>query len=184
MAQATELDDGIQAVAELRREALADDLHGVRRMVLQGEADGGPRRGLGAGVGGHHQDDVAEVRLAAVVVGQGTVVHDLQQQVEDFRVGLLDLVQQQHAVRLLGDGLGQQTTLVEADVAGRRPDQARDGMPLHVLGHVETNQLDTQGLRQLARHLCLADARGAGEKEGAHRLVRRLQAGAGQLDGR
>ncbi|MDT4871545.1 hypothetical protein FQZ97_1066780 [compost metagenome] len=100
------------------------------------------------------------------------MVHDLQQQVEDFRMGLLDLVQEQHAVRHLGDGLGQQATLIEPDIARRRTDQTRDGMPLHVLGHVEANQFDTQGLRQLTRHLGLADARGPGEEERTHRLVR------------
>jgi hypothetical protein len=76
------------------------------------------------GVGGHDDDHVAEVGLAAVVVGQRAVVHHLQQDVEDVRVRLLDLVEQQHAVRLLGDGLGQQAALVEADVARRRADQA------------------------------------------------------------
>ena len=54
-----------------------------------------------AGIGGHHQDHVPEVGLAAVGVGQHAVVHDLQQDVEDVRVRLLDLVQQQHAVRVL-----------------------------------------------------------------------------------
>ena len=56
-----------------------------------------------ADVGGHDQDDVAEVGLAAVVVGQRGVVHHLQQDVEDVRVRLLDLVEQQHRVRRLAD---------------------------------------------------------------------------------
>ena len=55
---------------------------------------------------------------------------------------LLDLVEQQHAVRMLGDGLGEQAALVEADVARRRADQARHRVPLHVLGHVEAQELD------------------------------------------
>ena len=38
-----------------------------------------------AGVGGHHQHHVAEVRLAPVVVGQRPVVHHLQQDVEHVR---------------------------------------------------------------------------------------------------
>jgi hypothetical protein len=92
-------------------------------VVLLGEADGAAAGLLGAGVGGHHQHHVAEVRLAAVVVGQRTMIHDLQQQVEDVRMGLLDLVEQQHRVRMLGDLLGQQAALIEADVAGRRTDQ-------------------------------------------------------------
>ena len=88
--------------------------------------------------------DVAEVGLAAVVVGERAVVHDLQQQVEHVRMRLLDLVEQQHAVRMLGDRLGEQAALVEADVARRRADQARHRVPLHVLGHVEADELDAQ----------------------------------------
>jgi hypothetical protein len=76
-----------------------------------------------AGVGRHDDDHVAEIGLAPVVVGQRPVVHHLQQDVEDVRVRLLDLVEQQHAVRLLGERLGQQAALVEADVARRRADQ-------------------------------------------------------------
>jgi len=172
VAEPAELDDGIQAVAELWREALLDDFHGIGRVVLVREANRSARRGLGTGVGGHDQDHVAEVRLAPVVVGQGAVVHHLQQQVEDFRVSLLDFIEQQHAVRLLGDGLGQQAALVETDVARRRADQTRDGVPLHVLGHVETHQLHAQGLGQLPRSLGLAHAGGAGEQEGTDGLVR------------
>jgi hypothetical protein len=36
------------------------------------------------------------------------VVHHLQEDVEDVRVRLLDLVEQQHGVRVLGDGLGEE----------------------------------------------------------------------------
>ncbi len=72
----------------------------------------------------HDQDDVAEVDLLAVVVGQLAVVHHLQQDVEQVRMRLLDLVEQQHAVRMLVDAVGQQAALVEADVArtARRSD--------------------------------------------------------------
>ena len=131
----------------------------------------GARHLLGAGVGGHDDDDVAEVGLAAVVVGERAVVHHLQQQVEDIRVRLLDLIEQQHAVRVLGDRLGEQPTLVEADVARRRADQARDRVPLHVLGHVEAQELDAHRDRQLPGDLGLADAGGTGEQEAADRLA-------------
>ena len=57
---------------------------------------------------------------------------DLEQDVEDIRVGLLDLVEQQHRVRLAAHGLGQLAALVVADVAGAsQPDG--DRMLLHVL---------------------------------------------------
>ena len=48
----------------------------------------------GTGVGGHDQDDVAEIDGLAVVVRQLAVIHHLQQDVEDVGVRLLDLVEQ------------------------------------------------------------------------------------------
>ena len=140
--------------------------------------------GLCARIGRHDDDDIAEVGLAPVVVGQRTVVHDLQQHVEDVRVRLLDFIEQQHTVRLLGDRLGQQATLVETDIARRRADQAADGMALHVLAHVEANQVDAHDVGQLLGRFGLADAGGAAEQEGTDRLVALAQTGAGHLDGR
>ena len=66
---------------------------------------------------------MAEICLAAVVIGQRAVIHDLQQEVEHFRMGLLDLVQQQDTVRMLVHRLGQQATLIVPNVARRRTDQ-------------------------------------------------------------
>ncbi|KAG1263014.1 hypothetical protein G6F66_014271 [Rhizopus arrhizus] len=126
-------------------------------MVLLGETDRTPRGLRRAGIGGHHQHHVLEVGLATVGIGEHAAVHHLQQDVEDVRVRLLDFVQQQHAVRRLDDLFGQQATLVEADVARGRTDQAADRMRLHVLGHVEADQLDAQLQRQLLGHLGLAD---------------------------
>ncbi len=74
---------------------------------------------------------------------------------------LLDLVEQQDAVRMLGDRLGELAALVEADVAGRRADQPRHGVAFHVFGHVEADQLDAQAVGELARDLGLAHARRA-----------------------
>ncbi len=85
-------------------------------------------------------------------------------------------------MRLLGDGLGQQAALVEPDVARRRTNQARYRVPLHVLGHVETHQLNTQRLGQLPCSLGLAHPGRAGEQERTDGLIRRLEACAGQLD--
>src|SRR6185437_12740079 len=113
---------------------------------------------------------------AAVVVGQRAVIHHLQQDVEDVWVRLLDLVHQQNAVRMLGDRLGELPALVEADVPGRRADQARNRVPLHVLGHVEAQQLDAETERQLAGDLGLAYTGRTREQEVADRLARIAQA--------
>jgi hypothetical protein len=98
--------------------------------------------------------------LPAVVVGERAVVHHLQQDVVDVGVRLLDLVHQQHAVRMLGDRLRQLPALVEADVARRRADQPRHRVALHVLRHVEAYELDAETVGELPRDLGLADAGG------------------------
>jgi hypothetical protein len=51
------------------------------------------------------------------------VIHHLQQDVEDIRMRLLDLVEQQHRIRMLGNRLGQQPALIEPHISGRRTDQ-------------------------------------------------------------
>ena len=118
------LDHRIQAIAKFRREEAPDRLHAVARVVRMHESNRRPAHLLCARIGRHDDDHVAEIGLAAVVVGKRAVVHDLQQQVEHIRVGLLDLIEQQHAMRMLGDRLGHEAALVKAHVARRRADQA------------------------------------------------------------
>ena len=120
-----EADRGVEAVAELRREHPLDRLLVVARALGAGEADGRLGELGSAGVGGHDEDDVAEIDALAVVVGELPVVHDLQEDVEQVGVRLFDLVEQQDHVRVLVGGIGEQAALVEADVAGRRADQTR-----------------------------------------------------------
>src|SRR5690554_7120816 len=96
--QVAKLDNAIQTVAEFRREGLADNFHAITAVVLLTKAHGAASHAFSSGVGGHHENYVAEVSLASVVIGQGTVVHNLQQQIEDFRVRLFDFVQQQNTV--------------------------------------------------------------------------------------
>src|SRR3989442_15967736 len=51
-------------------------------------------------VAGHDDDRVAEVDAAALRIGEAALIEDLQKHVEDLGVRLLDLVEQDHAVRL------------------------------------------------------------------------------------
>ena len=64
---------------------------------------------------------VLEVDGAALGVGQPAVVEHLQQRVEHVRVGLLDLVEQQHRVRAPAHRLGQ----LSRPPRGRRSREAR-----------------------------------------------------------
>jgi hypothetical protein len=67
----------------------------ARRAARRGDRD----EAGGAEVGGHEEDGVAEVDGAAASVGEATLVEDLQEELVDVAVGLLDLVEEDDAVR-------------------------------------------------------------------------------------
>ena len=113
------------------------------------------------------------------------VFEHLQQDVEDVRVRLLDLVEQDDRVGIALHLLGELAAFFVADVAGRRADQLRDRVLLHVLRHVEADQrviAAEEEIGQRARQLGLADAGRAEEHEAADRAVRVLEAGARTAD--
>src|SRR3546814_6459685 len=89
---------------------------------------------------------------------------------EQVRMRLLDLIEQQHAVRMLVDRVGEEAALVVADIARGRADQAAHRMALHVFGHVEALERNAHDRGELTRHLGLADAGGAREEIVADRL--------------
>ena len=126
---------------------------------------------LCAGIRCHNQDHVAEVSLASFVICQSGVVHHLQQNVIDILMRLLDLVEQQHAVRCLADGVRQQSTVLIAHITRRRADEFGHRVLLRIFTHVEAQQLDAQFLGQHACHLCLTHARGTNEEQRCRRFV-------------
>ena len=134
-------------------------------MILLREAYRGARHLLGTSIGRHNQDDVAEIRFTTVVVGQLAVIHYLQQQVENFGVRFLNLIEQHHSVWILGHRFRQQATLIETDIARRCANQPGHCMPLHVLRHIESNQFDAHAHGQLPGHFRLANTRRSGQQE-------------------
>src|SRR5581483_7943726 len=80
------------------------------------------------------------------------------------------------------DGVDELAALLESDVSGRRADQPCDGVLLHVLAHVEADELVAQLNRQLFRQLGLADAGRAGEQERAGGAIRLTESRARSLD--
>ena len=176
-----EQDDLVDAVQELRPERRAHHRHhrlahrlGVFAFRLIDEE-------LRTEVRGHHDQRVAEVDRVALPVGQPPVVEHLQQHVEHVRVRLLDLVEQDHLIGPPPHRFGQRAALVVSDVAGRRADQPRDRMLLHVLRHVDADErglVVEQVFGERLGELGLADAGRPEEHERADRPVRVLQAGA------
>ena len=141
---------------------------------------------LAAQVGGHDDHGVLEVHRAALAVGHAAVVEHLQQHVENIRMGLLHLVEQDHAVGLAPHRFGQVAAFLVADIAGRRADEAGDGMLLHELAHVDADEVllgIEEELRQRLAQLGLAHAGGAEEEEGAVGPVLVRQPGARTADG-
>ena len=135
---------------------------------------------------GHDDDRVAEVDAAALGVGQVPVLQDLEEDVEHLGVRLLDLVEEHDRVALAAHGLGQLAALVEADVAGRRADQAGHVVALHELAHVDLDERVLAAEHELGQRLGelgLADAGGAQEDERADRALGVLEAGASAAHG-
>ncbi len=113
------------------------------------------------------------------MIGQFAVVHDLQQDVEHVRVGFFDLVEQQNAVWLLINAVGQQAALVEPDVPWRGADQTRYGVFFHVFGHVEPQELNAECVSQLFGDLGFSHTCWTGEQIVANGFFRFAQTCAG-----
>src|SRR5262245_9858072 len=171
---------GVERALDLTQDHLRDasaDLVGIRRLepqraLLLDEARADVRR--------HDDDRVLEVHPVAETVGEVAVLEHLQQDVEDVRVRLLDLVEQHDRVRIPLHFLGELAALFVPDVAGRRANQLRHRVLLHVLGHVEADQrvvAAEEKVGQGPRELGLSDAGGSKEYEAPNGPGRVFQAG-------
>ncbi len=99
---------------------------------------------------------------------------------------LLDLVEQDDAVRSRAQRRDQQPLALVAHVSRRRADQLGHRVRLGELGHVEADQplsLAEQHLGQASGQLGLAHSGRPEEQEAPHRTVRVLEAGARSADG-
>src|SRR5918997_121535 len=188
-AERLEDDDLVYPVEELGPEAALQRLPraplGLAEIhaVLRREAELPVRdQVLAADVRGHDDDRVLEVGGPPLGVRQAPVVQDLEHRVEDVGVGLLDLVEEDHAVRTAPNLLGELARLVVADVAGRGSYQAAHRVALLELRHVYPDHgvlLAEEVLGEGTGELGLADARGPEEDEASDRALRVLDAGPG-----
>ena len=131
---------------------------------------------LGCEVRGEHYYSVLEADLLALAVGKRAFVEDLIEKVHHVDVGLLAFVEQDDGVRPAADGLREHTALAVADVAGRRSDEARDGVLFLEFAHVYryyAAAVAEEQLRERKAGLRLSDAGGACEQEDAERAVGR-----------
>src|ERR1044072_928061 len=114
----------VHAVQNLRLEVLAQDFQDGLSDLFLVVGDGlylaAPE------VRSHNQHGVLKIDRAALRVGQSPVVENLQEYVENVRVRLLYLVEEDDAVGASADCLGQLPALLVADVSRRRAYHARD----------------------------------------------------------
>ena len=69
-------------------------------------------------------------------------------------MGLLDLVEQHHAVGLAPHRFGELTSLVVTDVTRRRADQPCDRVLLHVFAHVDPHHVFLAVEERLGERAC------------------------------
>src|SRR5215210_1025554 len=180
-------DDLVDPVEELGTEDLAQFARDPALHLLVGETGviraEAQRLGLvdrlRPDVGGHDENDVLEVHGAALRVRELPVLQYLQHDVEDVRMGLLDLVEEDDRVGTTPHLLCELSALIVADVAWRRSDEAAHRVALHVLGHVEPDHgvlVAEEVLGEGPRELGLADSGRTEEDERAARTVRVLYA--------
>ena len=179
-AQRVEHDDVVDPVEKLRPEILPQRPQHFLGLLFLRTARA--MEHLAAQVGRHDDNRVLEVDRAALAVRDPSVIQHLQQDIEDFRMGLFDFVEQDDAVRTPAYGFRQLPALFVPDVARRRTDQTRHGMLLHVFGHVDAHHgalVVEQQVRQRTGQLCFADAGGPQEDERADGPLGFLQTCAG-----
>src|SRR5262249_36546636 len=178
-----EVDDIVHAVEEFRPEQLvelglnqlADALVlGLFRLWLGlAEIEADPTaaaESIRADIRCHDENRVAEIHRAALCIAELAVLHDLQQQVEDLRVGLLDLVKEHDAVGTSPHTLGQLSGLVVPYISRGRSGEPRSVVALHKLRHVDLDErvlAPKERGRQRACQLGLADTSRTREDEGA-----------------
>ena len=134
----------------------------------------------------HDDDRVLEVDPVAQTICQMPVFKHLEENVEHVGMGFLDLIQQDHRVRMPLDFFRQLATFLVTDISGGRADQLRDRMLLHVLGHVKADQrriTAKQHVCQRPRQLGLANSGRTKKHKASDRAIGRLQTGPGTADG-
>ena len=144
----------IDTVQELRTEGATQRLHNLLSGLLVEALCAGTSNELRTNVTGHDNDGVLEAHYPTLTVRQAAIVQHLQQDVEDVRMSLLHLVQQDDGVWMPTNCLGKLAALVIAHVSWRCANKTLDRELLHVLGHINADQRTLVVKQQLCQRLC------------------------------
>ena len=123
---------------------------------------------LRSSVGSHHHHRMAEIGLTTSCVGERSIVHHLQQKVENVGVRFLDFVQEQHTVWRSAHRICQQSTIFITHISCRSTDETRHRMFLCIFAHVEAQQFYTHFFCQHLCHFRLSHTSGSHKQERCH----------------
>jgi hypothetical protein len=124
LAEGIEDDDVIKAVEELRGKVALDGPHNLASGDLVDllsilEHCDVFEEVLSTKVAGHNDNDVAEVHHVTLSIGKATIVEELKEHIPDLTMRLLDLVKEEHRVRIPANGLSQLTSLFVTNITRR-----------------------------------------------------------------
>ena len=79
---------------------------------------------MGTKIRGHNDDRILEADHAPFTVRQPPIIENLQQHVKYILMCFFNFIEQDNTIGAAAHGLRQLTTLIVADIARRRSDQA------------------------------------------------------------
>ena len=168
---AVEHHNSVQAVAEFR---LKDAFHFFQKDfgadILTLEADAVFSHSACTGIGRHNDDNITEIRFSSLVVGEGGVIHGLQQDIVDIRVGFLDFVQQKDGMGRFTDFLREQSAFLVTHISGGGADELGHGVLFLVFAHVKADEPDAQLFRKASGNFRFSDTGGSYEQQACQGL--------------
>ena len=87
----------------------------------------------------HDDHRVLKVHRTSLTVGHTTVIKHLQKDVENIRVSLFHLIEQNDAIRFTANGLCQVAAFLIAHISRRCTDQTSHRVLFHELTHINTD---------------------------------------------
>ena len=84
-------------------------------------------------VGSHNHNSVAEIDRASLTISQTTIIHNLEQNVEDIWVSLFNFIEKHHRIRTSAHRFSKLAALVVTDISRRSTDHSSYSMFLLIL---------------------------------------------------
>ena len=84
-------------------------------------------------IGCHNDHRIAEIHLPSLGICNVPVIQNLQQDIKYIRMRLLNLIKQNHRIRMAPYLLTKLSAVIMSDISRRRPDHLRHTVLLHIL---------------------------------------------------